>query len=138
MNKPDPFNWMNYGDIDFLTYGGSLVKFTGDSFEVIDVVSDCNSKAGMVMQGLDISWSDIFNEDGSLTSKARKVAEFSDALDKETNELDPDHLMWLVTGWISYYGGSDYPVHCNNKTEVRKMLRNWGLGPCFIKSLNGR
>ena len=128
MFKPAPFDWTNYGDVNFLDYGGCLIRFDGSSFDVIEVTGDCDSEQGMIVSHAWICWNEIFNEDGTFTSRGRNVAEYADA-------NAPEKVIWIVAGWISYYGGDEPFIHCKNKTELRKELRSYGLSEEFIKSI---
>ena len=95
---------------------------------MIEVTGDCDSEQGMIVSHAWICWNEIFNEDGTFTSRGRNVAEYADA-------NAPEKVIWIVAGWISYYGGDEPFIHCKNKTELRKELRSYGLSEEFIKSI---
>lgn len=114
-------NWENWGDVDFIGYGGIMAKYSpsGKYFELYELVTPDSWDGGYAGAETIVDVRDIFEnpdedslvENLTLTDSAQNVLTTS-GIDngQEMLKENPKGVIFsVVQGWMMYYGGeSDY------------------------------
>jgi len=105
--------WENHGDMDYIEYGGNQIKFMGDYWDVLELVTPDSGYPGYIIQETSVDLRDIFDnydetEPASWhtpSKRAMNVASFTGDEDAWADGEYARFLSGVVSGWMAYYGG---------------------------------
>jgi hypothetical protein len=106
-------NYINHGDVNFVEYGGTQVKFDPqfNDFEVYELTTpDSGYELGWILSEGTISFSDMVNEDMTLTSNGAEVLNFIGMKDQWNQAMESGDvnsvasiMAAMATSWGSYF-----------------------------------
>lgn len=126
-----PTEWENWGDQDYITYGGRQIKYSPEyqEFEIEELITPDWGIEGFLLEGTSVWLNDIFqNADSDIvvtklipTKEALNVAR-SGGIEEFKPENVEGFIASVVYGWTSYYGAENIASWSREEFESEEAM----------------